>query len=97
MNNIFDTNFNNKISLWIKQRLTVSRNYEETMAALENFVANMRKVDELEMFERQQREFDENAEQKPAVQEEKPLIPVAPPSKGILFLFNRFFRKKNSS
>jgi len=34
----FVEQFNNKISLWIKQRLLISRNYDDTMNALEKFV-----------------------------------------------------------
>ena len=51
-----DKNFNNKISLWIKQRLFISRQYDETMNALEKFVDDMKKSDEISVLENEQQE-----------------------------------------
>ncbi len=54
-----DKNFNNKISLWIKQRLFISKNYDETMNALEKFVSDMKKSEELSTLENEQQEQQE--------------------------------------
>ena len=46
----------NKISLWIKQRLFTSRNYDETMNALEKFSLNMKGSDEIALLEAVEKE-----------------------------------------
>jgi hypothetical protein len=56
VNNMNDKHFNNKISLWIKQRLFPSRKYDETMSSLEKFVDDMKKLDEIAVLEREQQE-----------------------------------------
>jgi hypothetical protein len=62
-----DKHFNNKISLWIKQRLFVSRKYDETMNALEKFSNEMKTIDELQAVENEQRaekDLPDNDEQR---------------------------------
>ncbi|CAF4386004.1 unnamed protein product, partial [Adineta steineri] len=54
VNNMQDKHFNNKISLWIKQRLFISRNYDVTMNALEKFSTDMKKADELVILQTEQ-------------------------------------------
>jgi hypothetical protein len=49
-----DKQFNNKISLWIKQRLFISQKYDDTMNALEKFVLDMQKSEEISLLENQQ-------------------------------------------
>jgi hypothetical protein len=49
-----DKQFNNKISLWIKQRLFISQKYDDTMNALEKFVLDMKKSEEISLLENQQ-------------------------------------------
>ena len=57
-----DKNFKNKISLWIKQRLFITRQYAHTMDALEKFVDAMQKCDEISMFETEQEEQSQELE-----------------------------------
>ncbi|CAF3484690.1 unnamed protein product [Rotaria sordida] len=64
VNNMNNKNFNNKISLWIKQRLSISRKYDDTMNALEKFVNNMKISDEISMYENQQKEQNQELEKK---------------------------------
>ncbi|CAF1225283.1 unnamed protein product [Adineta ricciae] len=54
VNNVNDRHFNNKISLWIKQRLFISRNYDETMSGLEKFASEMKLSDEITTTENEQ-------------------------------------------
>ncbi|CAF2940175.1 unnamed protein product [Rotaria sp. Silwood2] len=64
VNNMSDKHFNNKISLWIKQRLSISRQYDDTMNDLEKFVENMKISDEISMYHKQQQEHNEESEKK---------------------------------
>ncbi|CAF1042294.1 unnamed protein product [Adineta steineri] len=57
VNNMQDKHFNNKISLWIKQRLFISRNYDVTMNALEKFSTDMKKADELLILQNEQQQL----------------------------------------
>jgi len=59
-----DKQFNNKISLWIKQRLFISRQYDDTMNALEKFVIDMKKSDEITTLENEQQEQMQQLEKK---------------------------------
>ncbi|UJR30615.1 hypothetical protein I4U23_018140 [Adineta vaga] len=66
VNNMNDKHFNNKISLWIKQRLFITRNYDETMSALEKFASQMKLSDELTAMENEQqtaKNIDDNEQQ----------------------------------
>ncbi|CAF3501536.1 unnamed protein product [Rotaria socialis] len=60
--NMSDKHFNNKISLWIKQRLCISRKYDDTMNALEKFVEHMQKSVEIERLKNEQKEQNQEAE-----------------------------------
>lgn len=64
----------NKISLWIKQRLFISRNYQQTMNDLENFVTEMKKLEEINANEKQI-----ESETKTNDDEERRLSLVLPP------------------
>jgi len=64
-NSINDKHFGNKISLWIKQRLFVSRKYDETMNALEQFSQEMKTLDE-----KAAAEAKENEEKQKLIEEE---------------------------
>ncbi|CAF0915962.1 unnamed protein product [Rotaria sp. Silwood1] len=83
VNNMSDKQFNNKISLWIKQRLSISRKYDDTMNALEKFVENMKKSEEIEMYEKQQQEQNEESEKKVIDIEQHQLNSNLPPSSEI--------------
>ena len=82
MNNLKDRNFSNKISLWIKQRLTISRGYDQTMNALEKFVANMKKSEEISLAESIQAEQEDQSEKKSTEDEQRRLSFVVPPLVG---------------
>ncbi|CAF4218760.1 unnamed protein product, partial [Rotaria magnacalcarata] len=69
--NMSDKHFNNKISLWIKQRLCVSRKYDDTMNALEKFVEHMQKSVEIETLEKEQKEQNQEAEKNLTQDEQK--------------------------
>jgi hypothetical protein len=64
INNLNDRNFNNKISLWIKQRISIFKGYDHTMNELEKFVANMKKSEEISVPENVQSEQNEQSEKK---------------------------------
>jgi hypothetical protein len=77
-----DKNFNNKISLWIKQRLFISRQYDETMNALEKFVEEMKKLDEISVLENEQQEQTQQLENKLNDDEQRRFSLVLPPLIG---------------
>ena len=77
-----DKNFNNKISLWIKQRLLISRKYDETMNALEKFVEDMKKIDEISVLENEQQEQTQQSENKLNDDEQRRFSLVVPPLIG---------------
>ena len=72
----------NKISLWIKQRLFISRNYQQTMNDLETFVTEMKKLEEINANEKQQ-----ESENKILDDEERRLSLILPPLIGIKCFF----------
>jgi len=79
----------NKISLWIKQRLFISRNYQQTMNDLETFVTEMKKLEEINANEKQQ-----ESENKILDDEERRLSLILPPLIGIKCFF--FFLRPKS-
>jgi len=79
VNNMNDKNFNNKISLWIKQRLFISRKYDDTMNALEKFVIDMKKSDEISILENEQQEQIQQSENKLTEDEQRRISLVLPP------------------
>lgn len=80
VNNMSDKHFNNKISLWIKQRLFISRRYDETMGALEKFASEMKASDDLQAAESQQRA--EEKQQPDDDDERRRLSSIAPALPG---------------
>ena len=74
-----DRHFKNKISLWIKQRLFISRNYDETMSGLEKFASEMKLSDEITTMENEQQKeksFDDDDD------EQRRISSVVPPLAG---------------
>lgn len=72
----------NKISLWIKQRLFISRNYQQTMNDLETFVNEMKKLEETNANGKQQ-----ESENKILDDEERRLSLILPPLIGMECVF----------
>lgn len=84
--NINDKTFNNKISLWIKQRLFISKNYNETMTALENFVTTMKKSDEILSIDNEKKQPISTIETEFKENEQLRFNPIIPPLIGKFFL-----------
>lgn len=87
-----DKHFNNKISLWIKQRLLISRQYDETMNALEKFVSDMKKSDEISVLENEQQEQNQELNKNLNEDEQRRVSLIIPP---LTSKFKNLFEKKN--
>ena len=79
MQNMSDKAFNNKISLWIKQRLFISKNYTETMNGLEDFVAAMKKSDEIPVIKDEPKQPTEQLNTKTIDDEQRRFGLIVPP------------------
>lgn len=77
-----DKSFNNKISLWIKQRLFISKSYTETMNGLEDFVAAMKKSDELSAVKDEPKQPTEQLPTKTIEDEQRRFDLTVPPLVG---------------
>lgn len=72
----------NKISLWIKQRLFTSRNYDQTMSALEKFSLSMKGSDEIALLEAVEKETAQQAVLKVNTDEQRHVSISIPPTTG---------------
>jgi uncharacterized protein YjcR len=77
-----DKHFNNKISLWIKQRLFISRKYDDTMTALEKFVDAMQTSDSIAILENEQQEQTQSSEIKSTDDEQRRFSLILPTVTG---------------
>ena len=77
-----DKHMGNKISLWIKQRLFTSRNYDETMNALEKFSLSMKGSDEIALLEAVEKEQAQQAVAKVNTDEPRHVSILIPPTTG---------------
>jgi uncharacterized protein YjcR len=78
-----DKHFNNKISLWIKQRLFISRKYDDTMTALEKFVDAMQTSDSIAILENEQQEQTQSSEIKSTDDEQRRFSLILPTLTGL--------------
>jgi hypothetical protein len=77
-----DKHFNNKISLWIKQRLFISRKYDDTMTGLEKFVDAMKTSDSIAILENEQQEQTQSSEIKSTDDEQRRFSLILPTVTG---------------
>lgn len=75
-NSIHEKHFGNKISLWIKQRLFVSRKYDETINALEKFSQQMKALDDAAALEAKEPEQPQKVDTKTIENEKTPAVQV---------------------
>ena len=78
---------NDKISLWIKQRLFITRKYKDTMNALEKFIDTMQKSDKISPFETEQQEQSQASEKKLTDDEQRVLNLIQPSLSGEYNIF----------